>query len=56
MYVLQEITFTKCDEDGNEICDDKGNWIYYTLKDDVSCEWICDSITDEDVKIIKEKP
>jgi hypothetical protein len=21
MYVLQEITFTKCDEDGNEICD-----------------------------------
>jgi hypothetical protein len=33
----------------------KGNWIYYTLKDDVSCEWICDSITDEDVQIIKEK-
>jgi hypothetical protein len=24
MYVLQEITFTKCDEDGNEICDTKG--------------------------------
>ena len=56
MYVLQEITFTKCDEDGNEICDDKGNWIYYTLKDDVSCEWICDCITDEDVQIIKEQP
>lgn len=55
MYVLQEITFTKCDEDGNEVCDSNGEVLYYTLKDDVSCDWICDSITDEDVKIIKEK-
>ena len=54
MYVLQNITFTKCDEDGNELRDNKGEVIYYTLKDDVSCEWICDPITDEDVQITKE--
>jgi len=55
MYVLQNITFVKYDEDGNELCDNKGQVIYYTLKDDVNCEWICDLITDEDVQIAKEK-
>ena len=54
MYVLQNITFVKYDDDGNELCDNKGEVIYYTLKDDVSCEWICDPITDEDVQITKE--
>ena len=55
MYVLQNITFVKYDDDGNELCDNKGEVIYYTLKDDVNCEWICDPITDEDVQIAKEK-
>ena len=53
MYVLQSITFTQYDENGDEVCDSKGEVIYYTLKDNVSCEWICDPITDEDVQITK---
>ena len=49
-YSIATITFVKYDDEGNEICDSKGNVKYFTFKDDIDCSYICDSITDDEVE------
>lgn len=49
-YVLQNITFVKYDDEGNQICDLKGNVKYFTFKDDVDCSSICDAVSDDEVE------
>jgi hypothetical protein len=52
-YSIQSIKFVKYDDDGNEVCDKKGNVKYFTFKDDVDCSHICDCISDDEMEEIK---
>ena len=51
-YSIANITFVKYDDDGNEICDLKGNVKQFTFKEHIDCSYICDSITDDEVEEI----
>jgi hypothetical protein len=51
-YSIANITFVKYDDDGNEICDLKGNVKQFTFKDHIDCSYIVDSITDDEVEEI----
>ena len=51
-YCLSEITFIKYDDDGNEICDLKGNVKYFTFKDNIDVSYIVDNIKDDEVEEI----
>ena len=51
-YVISNITFVKYDDDGNEICDLKGNVKHFTFKEHIDCSYIVDSITDDEVEEI----
>ena len=56
MYNIFEITFYKCDEDGEPITDSKGNIKLYNPKGRwKSLEYLCEDTDDNDFEEIKNE-
>ena len=56
MYNIFEITFYKCDEDGEPITDSKGNIKLYNPKGKwKSLEYLCEDTDDNDFEEIKNE-
>ena len=55
MYNIFEITFYKCDDDGEPITDSKGNIKLYNPKGRwKSLEYLCEDVDDNDFEEIKD--
>lgn len=49
-YCLTDIKFIKYDDDGNTICDLKGNPKSFTFKNDIDLSFITDTIQDDEME------
>lgn len=49
-YCLTDIKFIKYDDDGNTICDLKGNPKSFTFKNDIDLSFISETIQDDEME------
>jgi hypothetical protein len=52
---VHECTFSKCDEDGDDICNEDGTVKLFTGKEDFDWSYIAESVDDDDLEEIKNE-
>ena len=52
---VHECTFSKCDEDGDDICNEDGTVKLFTGKEDFDWSYIAESVDDNDLEEIENE-
>ena len=53
--IVWECTFAKCDENGDEICNEDGSVKLFTTHRDFDCSYIAESVDDSDLVEVKDE-
>lgn len=53
--IVWECTFAKCDENGDEICNEDGSVKLFTTHRDFDCSYIAESVDDSDLVEVEDE-